>query len=258
MKKQTRNRYQKGLAKVLAVAFCTLCWTPAVYADEVLVGKDKLWDQYLVAWKDAVAKANGVEAKATLDVTYRLTDDQKMDATIEIYSGMKVTIELAGHKIFRQADYLGFPDEQPTDVRRNQAFSVRGGGTLIVRGPGMLDDELLPDETVFGVESGRFWVGSLVRVEAGGLAEIDGTAGAVVFGNNIIKRNKGGVVFNYGTCVISFAELPDDVDTPKGGAICNAGKLTLRRRVEVDGTMRVQDWQHDGRVKPRFVNSHVL
>ncbi|MDR2817491.1 MAG: hypothetical protein LBB04_02105 [Oscillospiraceae bacterium] len=260
MKKQTRNRYQKGLAKVLAVAFCTLCWTPAVYADVVPVGKDELETRYRTDLSKVNTAASDDGEKFKLDVTYRLTGDQRISGSIEIHSGMKVTIELADHKIFRQGTYLHrnrLPGEQPTDVRRDEVFSVEEGGQLIVRGPGMLDDELLPLEAGFSVESAWFWVSDVVRVEAGGRAEIDGTAGPVVFGNNIIRRNNGGVVCNYGRCVISFAEFADDVDTTKGGAIFNAGKLTVIRRRQSPGTKRVRHWNHvPAPGKGRVVNSH--
>ncbi|MDR2817490.1 MAG: hypothetical protein LBB04_02100 [Oscillospiraceae bacterium] len=259
-KKQGMNGWQKGLAKVLAAVFCTLCWTPAVYADVVPVGTDELETRYRTDLSKVNTAASGDEANAKLDVTYTLTGDQRISGTIEIHSGMKVTIELAGHKIFRQGEYLPLeraPGKHPTDVARVAAFSVEEGGQLIVRGPGMLDDELLPLEAAFRVDSEGTFVSPLFTVNGGGRAEIDGTAGAVVFGNKIINRNNCGVVQNFGTCVISFAQFPDSVNPKEDGAIWNSGKLTLRRRREYQGTMRVWDWIHEpARDKVRRVNSH--
>ncbi|MDR2817489.1 MAG: hypothetical protein LBB04_02095 [Oscillospiraceae bacterium] len=247
-KKQGMNRWQKGLAGLLAGVFCALSWTPAVYADVVTVGKDELLDR---CWADLVADtaASDDEEKPKLDVTYRLTDDQRMDECIHVPSGAKVTVELEGHKIIRKVSKSsGNPDY------RLWVFCVEPGGQLIVRGPGKMDEEG-PFTATHGA---RYSEGSLFFVDEGGKLEIGDTNDVVVFGDEISNPDKGGVVDNSGTCVISFAQFPDSIDTTKGGAIWNRGKLTLKHRVEGKETNGVEEYHDEASPgNKHLVNSHA-
>jgi hypothetical protein len=218
------------------------------------LGPNELWSRCRADWKAAVAKANGDEAKAKLDVTYRLTADQRVPGRLAVHGGQKLTIYLQGHHLCRIVDLSRDWDRDVSGIeQRYYLFGVDPFGDLTIIGPGHIDDEGSDDVPLAAYSNACAlpgWVQQLFDDDAGkgGLSQpvagplfyncvdahllIDGRPGRVVCGPNIIKVNSGGLVRNFGDCVLAFPECADSSENMAVGGISNGGKLTLLHPTE--------------------------
>ncbi|MDR2817282.1 MAG: hypothetical protein LBB04_00975 [Oscillospiraceae bacterium] len=199
-KMRVKQRRQRWVANLLAIFVCQASAIPMRAAP---TGEN--------CWLDQIVNAPG----AADQLTVNLKVDRAASSTIVVGHGKTVTLNLCGHALYRANN----PAAGGTFV--GPLFSVSGGGTLIVNGPGAISgssDVLPSSHYTTGAGSGP-----LVEVSAKGSLRANKTN----FCLNINTKGNGGAIHNEGNIQLKDCNFTSCACVGDGGAIFNAAGASL-------------------------------